>query len=59
MVFFMMTWQAFVPPEALESIWTDDFRKSWGMKLHTSSSASELLQVLLNFYGYAVTVLNF
>ncbi|XP_056171007.1 homeobox-DDT domain protein RLT2 isoform X2 [Syzygium oleosum] len=38
--------EAFVPPEALESSWTDDFRKSWGMKLHTSSSASELLQAL-------------
>lgn len=38
--------EAFVPPEALESVWTDDYRKSWGMKLRTSSSTSDLLQAL-------------
>lgn len=38
--------EAFVPPEALECFWTDDYRKSWGIKLQTSSSASDLLQAL-------------
>ncbi|XP_048138027.1 homeobox-DDT domain protein RLT2 isoform X2 [Rhodamnia argentea] len=38
--------EAFVPPEALECFWTDDYRKSWGSKLQTSSSASDLLQAL-------------
>ncbi|KAM6548877.1 hypothetical protein CsatB_020553 [Cannabis sativa] len=35
-----------VPPEALQSLWTDSHRKSWGAKLNASSSAEDLLQVL-------------
>ncbi|KAL5571100.1 hypothetical protein UlMin_020697 [Ulmus minor] len=35
-----------VPPEALQSSWTDSFRKSWCTKLACSLSAEDLLQVL-------------
>ncbi|XP_062105928.1 homeobox-DDT domain protein RLT2 isoform X2 [Humulus lupulus] len=34
-----------VPPEALQSLWTDSHRKSWSTKLNASSSAEDLLQV--------------
>ncbi|PON44449.1 Octamer-binding transcription factor [Parasponia andersonii] len=35
-----------VPSEALQLLWTDSHRKSWGTKLKASSSAEDLLQVL-------------
>ncbi|KAG6722699.1 hypothetical protein I3842_03G173300 [Carya illinoinensis] len=35
-----------VPPEALHPFWTDSHRESWGMKLQSSSSAEDLLQIL-------------
>ncbi|XP_043687473.1 homeobox-DDT domain protein RLT2-like [Telopea speciosissima] len=35
-----------IPSEALQPFWTDTYRKSWGVKLQTSSSAEELLQIL-------------
>ncbi|XP_062007691.1 homeobox-DDT domain protein RLT2 isoform X2 [Rosa rugosa] len=35
-----------VPLEALQPLWTDMNRKSWGRKLHSSSTAEDLLQVL-------------
>ncbi|KAL4311998.1 hypothetical protein GQ457_01G046740 [Hibiscus cannabinus] len=35
-----------IPPEALESVWTDSQRKMWGRKLNMSSSANELLKLL-------------
>ncbi|GMI72298.1 RINGLET 1, homeobox-1 [Hibiscus trionum] len=35
-----------IPPEALESVWTESRRKMWGRKLNTSSSANELLKLL-------------
>ncbi|XP_039038394.1 homeobox-DDT domain protein RLT1-like isoform X3 [Hibiscus syriacus] len=35
-----------VPPEALESIWTEGHRKIWGMKLNASSSVDEILKIL-------------
>ncbi|RVW46790.1 Homeobox-DDT domain protein RLT2 [Vitis vinifera] len=35
-----------VLPEALQPDWTDTYRKSWGMKLHASSSAEDLIQIL-------------
>ncbi|KAK1566908.1 hypothetical protein Q3G72_005921 [Acer saccharum] len=35
-----------VPPEALQPVWTNGCRKSWGMKLHSSLSAEELNQIL-------------
>ncbi|KAJ6420475.1 hypothetical protein OIU84_027919 [Salix udensis] len=35
-----------VLPEALQPLWTNDYRKSWGMKLQSSSSVEDLLQIL-------------
>ncbi|WCJ27093.1 Homeobox-DDT domain protein RLT1 [Euphorbia peplus] len=35
-----------VPPEALESFWVEDIRKTWATKLNVSSSIEELMQVL-------------
>ncbi|KAH7686073.1 WHIM1 domain-containing protein [Dioscorea alata] len=35
-----------IPAEALQPFWTEGYRKSWGVKLHSSSSAEELFQVL-------------
>ncbi|XP_022720447.1 homeobox-DDT domain protein RLT1-like isoform X2 [Durio zibethinus] len=35
-----------VPPEALESIWTEGHQKIWSRKLNASSSADELLKIL-------------
>lgn len=34
-----------MPYEALQSSWTEDCRKTWGMKLQNSSSPEDLLQV--------------
>ncbi|XP_024637844.1 homeobox-DDT domain protein RLT1 isoform X7 [Medicago truncatula] len=38
-----------VPPEAFQSVWTEDIRRLWGVKLSRSSSAEELLQMLTLF----------
>ncbi|KAK4386337.1 Homeobox-DDT domain protein RLT2 [Sesamum angolense] len=38
--------QASIPSEALESVWSEEYRRSWGMKLHMASTAEELLQNL-------------
>ncbi|XP_012449710.1 homeobox-DDT domain protein RLT1 isoform X1 [Gossypium raimondii] len=35
-----------IPPEALDSMWTEGQRKMWGRKLNASSSANELLKLL-------------
>ncbi|KAK6919122.1 Homeobox domain [Dillenia turbinata] len=35
-----------IPPEACQSVWTEGYRNSWGLKLHSSSSAEDLLQIL-------------
>ncbi|XWS68694.1 hypothetical protein CRYUN_Cryun04dG0113200 [Craigia yunnanensis] len=35
-----------IPSEALQSAWTEGYRNSWGMKLYSSTTAEELLQVL-------------
>ncbi|KAF8409189.1 hypothetical protein HHK36_005263 [Tetracentron sinense] len=40
-----------VPPEALQPFWTEEYRKSWGMKLHTSTSAEDLLQIMTLLEG--------
>ncbi|XP_074284873.1 homeobox-DDT domain protein RLT2 [Silene latifolia] len=40
-----------IPPEALQSIWSDTYRKSWGMKLHISSSLEDVLQALTLLEG--------
>lgn len=37
--------QASIPSDAVESVWSDEYRKSWGRKLHMASTAEELLQV--------------
>ncbi|KAK4420574.1 Homeobox-DDT domain protein RLT2 [Sesamum alatum] len=42
----LATIEASIPSEALESVWSEDYRKSWGMKLHMASTAEELLQNL-------------
>ncbi|KAA8515215.1 hypothetical protein F0562_018394 [Nyssa sinensis] len=41
-----------VPSEALQSSWTENHRKAWGIKLHTSSSTKDLLQILTQFEGF-------
>ncbi|KAF5474449.1 hypothetical protein F2P56_006347 [Juglans regia] len=41
--------EASVPPEALQSYWMEDLRKTWGVKLNASSTIEELLQILTLF----------
>lgn len=43
--------QASIPAYALDSAWSDEYRKSWGRKLHTALTAEELLQVSLVLYS--------
>ncbi|CAN8267616.1 unnamed protein product [Cochlearia groenlandica] len=38
--------EASLPPEGLQAFWTEDLRKAWGLKLLSSTSPEELLQVL-------------
>ncbi|KAK6134736.1 hypothetical protein DH2020_031512 [Rehmannia glutinosa] len=38
--------EASIPSDALKSVWSDEYRKSWGRKLHMASTAEELLQSL-------------
>ncbi|CAK7322696.1 unnamed protein product [Dovyalis caffra] len=40
-----------VLPEALQPVWTNGYRKSWGMKLQSSSSVEDLLQILTLLEG--------
>ncbi|KAK4484462.1 hypothetical protein RD792_007045 [Penstemon davidsonii] len=42
----LATIEASIPSEAIESVWSDEYRKCWGMKLHKASTAEELLQSL-------------
>ena len=42
--------QASVPAEALLPFWTDGYRKSWGVKLYSASSAEEVLQVVFHVF---------
>nr|AMP82916.1 chromatin assembly factor 1 subunit [Catalpa bungei] len=42
----LATIEASIPSNAFESVWSDEYRKSWGMKLHVASTAEELLQSL-------------
>ncbi|VFQ58861.1 unnamed protein product [Cuscuta campestris] len=44
--------EASIPSEALQSSWTEDTRRIWGLKLHNTSSTEELLQVLTQFEGF-------
>ena len=51
--------QASVPAEALLSFWTDGYRKSWGVKLYSASSAEEVLQVAFHvFFCYLCLLYN-
>ncbi|KAG5561737.1 hypothetical protein RHGRI_004700 [Rhododendron griersonianum] len=38
-----------VPSEGLQSSWMEQCRKAWGIKLHASLSAEDLLQILTEF----------
>ncbi|XP_010260331.1 PREDICTED: homeobox-DDT domain protein RLT2 isoform X2 [Nelumbo nucifera] len=40
-----------VPQEAFQPFWNENYRKSWGVRLHNSSSAEELLQILTLLEG--------
>ncbi|CAL9187124.1 unnamed protein product [Musa hybrid cultivar] len=40
-----------IPAEALQAFWTEGYRKSWGVKLQSSSSAEELFQILTLLEG--------
>ncbi|GLT41039.1 hypothetical protein SLA2020_151290 [Shorea laevis] len=40
-----------VPSEALQPFWTDSSRKAWALKLHSSTSAEELLQMVTLLEG--------
>ncbi|WRX15053.1 hypothetical protein QQP08_007540 [Theobroma cacao] len=42
----IINWQVSIPFEALQSAWTEGYRNFWGMKLYSSTTAEELLQVL-------------
>lgn len=42
---YICNWQASIPTEAFESVWTDDCRRTWYTKLYSSSSVGDLLQV--------------
>ncbi|XP_047946305.1 homeobox-DDT domain protein RLT2 isoform X1 [Salvia hispanica] len=42
----LATIEASIPAYALDSAWSDEYRKSWGRKLHTALTAEELLQCL-------------
>ncbi|XP_052203484.1 homeobox-DDT domain protein RLT1-like isoform X2 [Diospyros lotus] len=46
---FLTVIEVTVPSEALQSSWTENYRNSWGMKLHCSTSAHSLLQILTEF----------
>ncbi|CAN4078885.1 unnamed protein product [Withania somnifera] len=43
--------EVYVPYEALQSCWTEDYRKTWGMKLQNSSSPDDLLRILTQLEG--------
>ncbi|KAG8055907.1 hypothetical protein GUJ93_ZPchr0001g29646 [Zizania palustris] len=43
--------EASIPPEALQPFWTDGYRKSWGVKLHSTTSLEEIFQMLTLLEG--------
>ncbi|XP_062180404.1 homeobox-DDT domain protein RLT2-like [Phragmites australis] len=47
----LATIEASVPAEALQLFWTDGYRKSWGVKLYSTSSAEEVFQMLTVLEG--------
>ena len=54
-----MILQVSIPPEALQPIWTDNYRKSWGQKLQSSSTPEELLQVRVSIFYQTVIDIDF
>uniref|UniRef100_A0A0E0C5V6 Homeobox domain-containing protein n=1 Tax=Oryza meridionalis TaxID=40149 RepID=A0A0E0C5V6_9ORYZ len=42
----LSTIEASIPPEAIQPFWTDGYRKSWGVKLHSTTSLEEIFQML-------------
>ncbi|XP_020683449.1 homeobox-DDT domain protein RLT2 [Dendrobium catenatum] len=40
-----------IPAEALQPFWTEGYRKSWGVKLNSASSADDFLQLLTLLEG--------
>uniref|UniRef100_A0A0E0L5Q8 Uncharacterized protein n=1 Tax=Oryza punctata TaxID=4537 RepID=A0A0E0L5Q8_ORYPU len=47
----LATVEASVPAEALEPFWTDVYRKSWGVKLYSTSSTKEVFEMLTILEG--------
>lgn len=47
----LATIEASIPQEALEPIWSDTYRKSWGMKLLMALTAEDLLRTLTLLEG--------
>ncbi|KAG8069444.1 hypothetical protein GUJ93_ZPchr0005g15652 [Zizania palustris] len=47
----LATIEASVPAEALEPFWTDVYRKSWGVKLYSTSSTEEVFEMLTILEG--------
>ncbi|XP_059282469.1 homeobox-DDT domain protein RLT2 [Lycium ferocissimum] len=43
--------EACIPPEALQPVWSEVYRRSWGSKLHIASAAGDLLQILTLLEG--------
>ncbi|KAJ1284714.1 hypothetical protein BS78_03G226300 [Paspalum vaginatum] len=43
--------EASIPSEALQSLWTDVYRKSWSVKLYSSKSVAEIFQLLTVLEG--------
>ncbi|XP_040376666.1 homeobox-DDT domain protein RLT2-like [Oryza brachyantha] len=47
----LSTIEASIPPEAIQPFWTDGYRKSWGVKLHSTASLEEIFQMLTLLEG--------
>lgn len=43
--------EACIPPEALQPVWAEVYRRSWGSKLHIASAAGDFLQILTSLEG--------
>ncbi|CAM0882055.1 unnamed protein product [Alopecurus aequalis] len=47
----LATIEASLPSEALQPFWSDGYRKSWGVKLHSAASVEEIFQMLTVLEG--------
>ncbi|KAM0864539.1 hypothetical protein ACQ4PT_043854 [Festuca glaucescens] len=47
----LATIEASVPSEALQPFWSDGYRKSWAVKLHSTTSVEEIFQMLTLLEG--------